>query len=193
VDHIAIIGGGPIENRRALDFYPTPIDVTCSLMEFLRANEPEFKKIKTIHEPACGTGDMAKIFKVFGYEVTASDINEDTGYGTGGIDFLNEVATQREAIITNPPFNLAEKFILKSLQEAPVVGMLLKSQYWHAKSRYNLYINNPPAYILPLTWRPDFSATGGSPTMDVSWTIWIKGNTSCKYIPIGKSLIADIL
>jgi hypothetical protein len=51
--------------------------------------------------------------------------------------------------------------------------MLLKSQYWHAAKRHQLFNTHTPAYILPLTWRPDFmfGERGGAPTMDVLWTV----------------------
>ena len=89
-------------------------------------------------------------------------------------------------MITNPPFALSEAFILKALQHAPIVAMLLKSQYWHAAKRQQLFNAHMPAYIFPLTWRPDFmfGERGGAPTMDVLWTVWIKGQHTAKYEPL---------
>lgn len=166
--------GGIKENRRELDFYPTPPEVTIALMEFLKLPECE------IWEPACGSGAMVEVFEKYGHSVKATDI-------TTGSDFLTTKGSA-DAIITNPPFNLSEKFIEKALKEAPIVAMVLKSQYWHAKKRFRLFLDNKPAYILPLTWRPDFlnGERGGSPTMEVIWTVWIKGNSECKYIPLNK-------
>lgn len=133
--------GGNKENRRALDFYPTPAEVTIALMEFLQL--PKSK----IWEPAAGDGAMVKVLERYGHEVIATDIQT-------GDDFLRTIG-MADAIITNPPFNLSHEFIIKALQDAPIVAMVLKSQYWHAKKRFDLYKENPPAYILPLTWRPD--------------------------------------
>ena len=39
------------------------------------------------------------------------------------------------------------------------------------KKRIDLFNSNPPAFVLPLSWRPDFGG-GGAPTMDVLWTVW---------------------
>lgn len=173
-ESLNLTAGGSKENRRELDFYPTPPEVTIALMEFLKLPECE------IWEPACGSGAMVEIFEKYGHLVKATDI-------TTGCDFLTTKGSA-DAIITNPPFNLSEKFIEKALKEAPIVAMVLKSQYWHAKKRFRLFSENKPAYILPLTWRPDFlnGERGGSPTMEVIWTVWIKGNTECKYIPLNK-------
>ena len=136
-----------MNNRRELDFYPTPKDVTIALMEFLNLEKTN------IWEPACGNGAMVKVLESYGHNVTGTDITE-------GYDYLKINGTGlANVIITNPPFSLSDQFIEKALKEADIVCMLLKSQYWHAKKRRRLFINNLPSYILPLTWRPDFFRT----------------------------------
>lgn len=175
-ENLQLTTGGKKENRRQLDYYPTPDEVTVALMEFLKLSP------KNIWEPACGDGCMVKVIEKYGHCVLGTDINN-------GWDYLHTSCPEFfDAIITNPPFNLSEKFILKALTEAPIVCMLLKSQYWHAKKRYSLFFDHKPTYILPLTWRPDFmnGERGGSPTMDVLWTVWIQGDESCEYIPLLK-------
>lgn len=161
--------------RRDLDFYPTPPDVTHALMRFLEL------KPCLILEPACGDGAMAEVLKQYGHDVVSSDIRH-TGYGNGGIDFL-ETSADYDAVITNPPFNVSEEFIRHALTQAGTVAMVLKSQYWHAKKRSLLFNEFPPAYVLPLTWRPDFMGgeRGGAPTMEVHWTVWVEGDTDTRY------------
>lgn len=174
--HSKFIGGGLKENRRELDFYPTPFDATFALLDFLRL-EPIL-----IREICCGTGDISRVLKTHGHNVISTDIRF-TGYGEGGVDFLESIPVKSDAIITNPPFNIADKIIVKALKEADIVCMLLKCQYWHAKKRTRLFNENKPSYILPLNWRPDFNG-GGASMMDVSWTVWIKGDTSARYQPL---------
>lgn len=173
-----IIGGGKKEDRQTLDFYPTPADVTIALMDYFK-----FKPDCRILEPACGDGSMSKVLESYGYRVTSSDLR-DSGYGTPDVDFMGSYGDAKfNAVITNPPFNVAEKFITHSLTIAPFVAMVLKSQYWHAKKRQDLFHNHPPSYVMPLTWRPDFLG-GGASMMDVIWTVWIKGDTLTKYVPL---------
>jgi hypothetical protein len=165
-------------SRRELDFYPTPSNVTESLVHFLKLPSDI-----TVWECACGDGSMSEVLKKYFKNVVSTDLRH-TGYGIGGIDFLKRTMTVgAQAIITNPPFNVSEQFILKALNEAPIVAMLLKSQYWHAAKRTKLFEDNPPAYILALTWRPDFMGgeRGGAPTMECLWTVWIKGQTDTKF------------
>lgn len=179
--NLQLTTGGKKENRRELDFYPTPKECTIALMDFL--NLP----ISKIWEPACGDGAMATVIESYGHTVYASDLRSICGYGEGGVDYLEKKFDFYDAIITNPPFALSAAFIEKALIESPIVAMLLKSQYWHSKSRYDLFMNNPPAYVLPLTWRPNFAPEKGSaPTMEVHWTVWMQGDRITKYIPLNK-------
>lgn len=174
-DAVQLTGGGDKSKRRELDFYPTPPDVTHALMRFL--NRP----LGVVWEPACGDGAMANVIADYGNTVISTDIRE-SGFGGGGFDFLLE-SRVCDAVITNPPFNVSEEFIRHALTQAPIVAMVLKSQYWHAKKRINLFKESPPAWVLPLTWRPDFMGgeRGGAPTMEVHWTVWIRGDEDTKY------------
>lgn len=177
----SIIGGGKKENRVENEVYPTPIEVTHALMLLLK--ELDYNHL-TVWEPACDIGGMSKVIEKYGHTVYSSDLRY-TGFGDGGLDYLLTPDTSHYAIITNPPFNLSMQFIEKALTEARIVCMVLKSQYWHAAKRANFFKENTPAYVCPLTWRPDFS-NGGNPTMDVHWTIWIRGINQAKYQPLNK-------
>jgi len=166
------------KKRRELDYYPTPPECTIALMGFLA-----LPRNTTIWEPACGNGAMAEVLQQYtDMPVVQTDIAE-------GFDFLDPEKHYRvdcDAIITNPPFNLSEQFIRLALEKAKIVAMLLKSQYWHARKRSHLFYQHRPAHILPLTWRPDFRGgeLGGSPTMEVAWTVWIAGRYNTEYRPL---------
>jgi hypothetical protein len=185
----ALANGGSSAKRRDLDFYPTPPDVTRALLLFL-ALQP-----CTIWEPACGDGAMSSVLAANGHTVLSTDIRLMTGFGQGDVDFLTAAPFICDAVITNPPFAASELFIRKALDTAPLVAMLLKSQYWHAQKRFALFDQQPPAWVLPLTWRPDFldGERGGSPTMDCIWTVWIAGETTTKYRPLPKPKQAGFL
>jgi hypothetical protein len=177
----SLANGGKSESRREMDFYPTPGEVTIALLDFLALPSC------VIWEPACGDGAMSRVMQQRGHQVISTDLRH-TGFGIGGIDFLNAQHRNCDAVITNPPFNVADQFIRKALSLAPVVAMVLKSQYWHAQKRFDLFDQLPPAWVLPLTWRPDFlnGARGGAPTMDCIWTVWRVGDTDTKYKPLRK-------
>jgi hypothetical protein len=175
-----ICGGNTAYKRNQSDFYPTPPEATQALLDFL-----DLRKGTVIWEPACGEGHMVEVMRSNGFECIGTDIQTGTDYLCADLpDGVNW-------IITNPPFSLAEQFIRKSAEHGKPFAMLLKSQYWHAAKRVSLFSDVTPAYVLPLTWRPDFlfkTRGKGSPLMDVMWCVWIpphKGGSTI-YLPLQK-------
>lgn len=178
---------GTTGKRRELDFYPTPPEVTEAL---LRSGVLPIAPGATVWECASGSGAMSRVLEAWGYNVLSTDIQPEC-YGQGGIDFTEvDVSNTRvDAVITNPPFYAAEDFVSKGLKAADVVALLFKSQFWHAKKRLDLFQKTRPAFVMPLTWRPDFlQREKSAPTMEVLWTVWVKGSRGCKYIPLAKPL-----
>jgi hypothetical protein len=186
------------ESRKDHDFYSTPEETTRVLLDYLK---PILNpNLDVIMEPACGEGMMAEVIRRREFKVDATDLYEyEYGHGKWERDFLEMDGVSASWIITNPPFNLAEEFITHAniLQEKNDHGigfaMLLKSNYWHAKTRLSLFQTITPAVILPLTWRPRFNSEQKAPILDMAWNIWTKkdyseilGGISCKYVPVTK-------
>jgi hypothetical protein len=87
--------------RVALDAYATPPWVT----EYLLPHIPD--RITSVWEPAAGTGQMVGVL-ASRFTVEATDID-------CGRDFLAESKSDCAAIITNPPYTLAQEFIEHAL------------------------------------------------------------------------------
>ena len=151
IDSSTIIGGNG--DRRPMDFYPTPPEVTHALIDFLEMNKLIVPG-QTIWECACGDGAMVNVFHDRGYNTYATDIQN-------GIDFLtadfNDSNWFCAWIITNPPFNQSADFIAHAAELGRPFAFLLKSQYWHAARRIELWNEHTPSFVLPITWRPDFT------------------------------------
>lgn len=164
-----IIGGSSDKNKRhPSDFYATPSDCTNALIDHFGW---VFEGRK-IWEPACGDGAISEVLIDRGFDVVSSDLH-DRGYSAeSGIDFLN-CRVAGDAIITNPPFNLAHDFIDRSIEIGVPFAMLLKATYWHAAKRIELFEKKTPLGVLAMAWRPAMSPERGkSATMDFVWTIW---------------------
>jgi len=178
----AMAGGNPTMGREEADFYPTPDECTIGLMN---AEHDDIRlNVSTIWECACGTGNMSEVLKTFGFEIISSDLI-DRGYGST-LDFFADMSPHpNRAIITNPPFNLAPNFIQHALEvtQVPYLALLLKSTFWHARRRYDLFMKHPPSVIYPMTWRPDFMKRG-APTMDCSWVVWDRNRPQTRYVPM---------
>lgn len=87
-----------------------------------------------IWECACGTGNLVDVLERRGYWVVWSDL-KDRGYGKYrgmyGVDFLKETEFVKPQkynvgiILTNPPYSLANDFILHALDILPDGGLYI--------------------------------------------------------------------
>lgn len=176
LDATRIVGANG--NRCERDFYPTPKECTIALIDFLESKFLMSTK-NIVWEPACGDGAMTNVFEDRGYKVIGTDIQS-------GSDFLNtDLCEDFDWIVTNPPFCLSEDFINRASSFGKPFAFLLKTQYWHSSKRKKLFRNHTPAYILPLTFRPDFTGKGKS-LLDVIWVVWVGNSFTTQYIPLDK-------
>lgn len=175
-DVLNIIGANG--NRRKNDFYPTPPETSKALIDFLK-EKFLIHTGQTVWECACGEGAISNVLRDHAIRVWETDIQK-------GQDFLKyEMQEPFDWIITNPPFCLAEDFIRKAFQYEKPFAMLLKAQYWHSAKRRKLFQDCQPTYILPLTWRPDFTGSGAS-MLDMMWCVWVGKSNFTRYQPLDK-------
>jgi hypothetical protein len=128
------------EGRQKDDFYATPRWAIEALLDREQFEGP-------VWECASGDGAISKVLEERGYSVQSSDIRTDGVYGQGGINFLWE---RREvgSIITNPPFKLAQQFILHSLECAKKVAIFGRIQLLEGLERYReIYKKYPPSRV----------------------------------------------
>ncbi len=168
-----------------VDFYPTPKWATYALMDNEKFNGSVF-------ECACGDGQMAEVIKKYN-NVQASDLY-DYGYGEAHINFL-EVKDRYQNIITNPPFNEAENFVLHAYDIVEEkMAFLLRLAFLESTKRQEKIFNIiPPTRVWVFSERITFYPRGkqrqGSGTTAYAWFIWDKTQkkqpTEIHWIPVG--------
>jgi hypothetical protein len=128
-------------------------------------------------EPACGGGHMVKVLQEYFDKVESCDIAD---YGQDRIaDFLSkDVEQECDFIITNPPFNLAEEFVIKALSMTrKLVAVFARTQFMEGIGRYErLFKPNPPTIIAQFSERVPIvkgrlSATASTAT-SYAWFVW---------------------
>lgn len=160
------------DTRQIDDFYPTPPEATQALLDRIDFN-------KSIWEPACGNGAISSVLIENGHDVTSTDLN-DFGFGESNIDFLMETQALCSQIITNPPYRLANEFVLKCMDlKIQKFAFLLRLAFLEGKARKSqIYDINPPHDILVFSkrltiWRGDqekpINSTG---TTAYAWFVW---------------------
>ena len=134
-----------IEANDSPDDFPTPPWATRALIEHVIGKQ--MLKDLSVLEPACGAGHMVKVLKEYFREVRFADAHDyrfgpvrdylDYPYETNAVDW----------VITNPPFRLAEEFVLRSFDVARLgVAMLVRTVFLESVGRYNrLFRNSPPS------------------------------------------------
>ncbi len=168
------------EPSNSLDDFPTPPWATRALLEFVLRNETKAPAQLSCLEPACGAGHMAKVLTEYFKEVTYYDVH-DYGFGQQR-DFLKgpyPVDTW-DWVITNPPFRLAEDFVIRSLEIAREgVAIIARTVFIESVGRYEkLFKLRPPTIYAQFTERVpmvkgrlDKKATTAT---SYCWLVWLK-------------------
>ncbi len=167
-----------IEPSDSLDDFPTPPWATRALVEHV-IHLCDNAHTLSVLEPACGRGYMAQALGEYFGTVESSDIH-DYGFGRTA-DFLKPLhaAGSFDWVITNPPFRLAEDFILRSRSVARRgVAMLVRTVFLESVGRYErLFSVFPPAVVAQFTervpmlrGRVDKKATTAT---GYAWMVWI--------------------
>lgn len=167
------------------DFFPTPAWATHALID----NE---KFVGDIWESACGNGAMSRVLEQTGETVISSDLF-DRGYGVSGVDFLKPDRTA-DNIVTNPPYNAAEGFVLSGVTHARrKFALLLRLAFLEGANRARtIFAECPPSRVWVFSERITFYPAGavhkGTGTTAYAWFVWDKdavGSTELKWFKPG--------
>lgn len=167
------------------DFFPTPPWATFALIDNEKFNGE-------IWECACGDGTMARVLEQTGQSVYSSDLYE-RGYGDSGRDFL-AISRKADNIVTNPPYNSAEGFVARGVQQAKrKFALLLRLAFLEGANRANtIFAKTPPSRVWVFSERITFYPSGvepkGSGTTAYAWFVWDKdasGRTELKWFRPG--------
>jgi len=153
------------------DFYPTPLWATHALLKYENFDGD-------IWECACGDGAMSRVLESEGNHVTSTDLY-DRGYGESGVDFLSEVRSASN-IVTNPPYNSAQKFVEHGVNIAQnKMALLLRLAFLEGGHRgKTIFTDCPPSRVWVFSERITFYPSGvkvkGSGTTAYAWFVWDK-------------------
>lgn len=162
---------------RGNDLYETPEGATLAVTHVERLP-------LRLWEPAAGRGAMVRPLRAAGHLVIASDlIDYGVPYsppGYFGRDFLKEAKAPdgTEAIITNPPYQLAEAFVRHALELSPLVLMLLRLAFLESQRRSDILENAGLARVhvfrkrLPMMHRDGWTGPKASSGIAFAWFVW---------------------
>jgi hypothetical protein len=163
----------PLAARRD-DLYESPAEAVHALLSAERLP-------KCIWEPACGPGAIVRVLRSAGHLVHATDLCD---YGCpdseAGVDFLMEHRTPDgvEAVVTNPPFKLANQFVQHALAVCAQVYMLLPLTFIAGQRRTAILESGSFVRIhvfknrLPRMHRAGWQGARATSTQEFAWFVW---------------------
>lgn len=173
----------------SLDDFPTPPWATRALIEHVVGKQ----EVEGLHclEPACGRGYMAVPLGEYFGRVTATDV---ALYGFAPPrNFLDYPDGEEfDWIITNPPFRLAEEFVLHALPRARRgVAMLVRTVFIESVGRLErLFAVHPPTAVAQFAERVPMVKgrldQKASTATGYAWVVWEKplsATTQLRWIP----------
>ena len=173
LSHAAQSGQHPHADRGA-DLYSTPAVAVEALM---RTEVLPHR----IWEPAAGRGAIVNVLRNAGHAVITSDICSYDFPLDFESDFLamTEAPAGIAAIITNPPFMSAEKFVAHALElGVPHVIMLCRLAFLESERRAPILDAGKLARVhvfkrrLPMMHRDSWTGPRASSAMPFAWFVW---------------------
>jgi hypothetical protein len=159
---------------RGDDRYPTP---RCATEALMRVEHLPHR----IWECACGDGTgILDPLRAAGHEVIGSDLVDHARPDCfWRRDFLLEPLPKGvEAIVTNPPFKLAEQFVEHALDLCPSVVMLLRLAFLESERRTGILEGRGLARVhvfrkrLPMMHRDGWDGPRASSGIPFAWFVW---------------------
>jgi hypothetical protein len=140
-----------------------------------------------VWEPACGSGSIVRALRDRGHGVFPTDIRREglIEGATGGVDFLMEtkpIHAAVSAVVTNPPYAIANQFIRKAVEWFPYVAMLLSVGFLEGYDNpHRNWLLDDSGYLarvyffkrrLPRMHRDDWQGPKAAPTVFYAWLVW---------------------
>jgi hypothetical protein len=175
LDHSCQVQRHPLAVR-GLDCYGTPPEAVAALLKVEALPH-------TIWEPAAGRGNIVRVLRDRGHAVIATDI-ADYGFPLHfQRDFLAEIAAPAsvECVLTNPPYQCAEKFVVHALTLCPLVIMLLRLAFLESERRCGILEGRGLASVhvfrrrLPMMHRDGWQGRKANSGMAFAWFVWDRG------------------
>lgn len=187
---MVIITDKKLKPRHENDLYITPYMLAYKMCELTNyENGNSYDNMKSVIDPGMGIGVFGRAMRDYSndYEylvIDGVDIKNQSLFPTNDFvysneyeeDYLNFKAPLRyNYAIGNPPYKLAEEFILKSLDittDDGTIIFLLKLAFLEGKARCRgLFKKYPPSTVHVLAQRPSFDGSGK--TNDYAFAVYV--------------------
>jgi hypothetical protein len=138
-----------------------------------------------VWEPAAGRGAIVNVLREIGHTVIASDL-VDHGFP---LEFVGDFLAQKNApigcscILTNPPFQIIDRFIAHALDLVPTMIVLARLAMLESRRRTEIIEHRGLARVhvfrerLPMMHRDGWVGPKASSAVPFAWFVWERGHT----------------
>lgn len=151
------------------DYYATPSWCTRAVLRSLPRSvfSPTF-------EPGVGTGAILRVCRELGHTVTGVEKQAAFCEGLHDVTVGDALAVSWEGhhVISNPPYEFAEAWVKKAVEESDAALFLLRPGYLGSQRRGEFWREHPPDYLGVLSKRPAFRH-GRTDSADYAWIGWL--------------------
>lgn len=168
------------------EFYPTPLPYVHSALSFL----PPLTRLPRVLDAGCGGGvwgvGLRELYP--GAAIAGVDIRDVPPHPAYNLwlantSYFSKRWSALDAIIGNPPFSVATRWVTHSmsmLAEGGYLLLFLRLAFLEGERRATaLYSNGmKPITLVVYSKRPSFSGDGGTDKTAYCTLIWQKGNTA---------------
>ena len=172
------------------ELFPTPPWATRALVLKVLPMLGVAVPLGIVLEPAAGLGHMSEVLRESADHVCAADIHfYDCGIDLPSVmpidqrDFLTGPTIENvDWVITNPPFGLAERFLVRALTHAARgIALLMRTQWFETEGRFTrVYSENPPTLVAQFAERIAMCEGGWDPQCSTAtayaWFVWLRSD-----------------
>lgn len=169
--------------RSDADFYTTPAWAVHRILTAL----PDLPRTGVWLDPCAGDGAIIKAARALEPDTRwkAVELRDECALALEEIpecvtligDYLSEdtpIVGHASVVLMNPPYRLAQDFIVKAMKTSKHVVALLRLNFLGSEGRSEFMRQwAPDVYVLPN--RPKFQAGSGTDSIEYAWFVWDSG------------------
>lgn len=148
-----------------------------------------YPDVSAIHDPCCGRGTIVDVALSRDLLATGSDLVDRAAGRFPVRDFLCWPERQA-AIVTNPPFKIAEKIVSQALSTVlpdGIIAVVAQAKFLFSQGRHPIFARSEMERVIVFSRRPSMppgkmlaelgeSCRGGG-SIDFVWCVWRVGKT----------------